>query len=83
MFETSMYSSNLCIMYLYELEICAWNLKHPFVSACFNWMIPNLYMGNGCLVTKHPFKKKRLFGVPGVYTYCISDVSQILTFGNP
>ena len=27
-----------------------WNPKR-----CFNWMIPNLYLGNGCF-TKHPFK---------------------------
>ena len=26
-----------------------------FINGCFNWMIPNLYIGNGCL-TKHPFK---------------------------
>ena len=32
-----------------------WNLKHPFVNVCFNWMIPNLYMKHGCF-TKHPFK---------------------------
>ena len=32
-----------------------WNLKHPFINGCFNWMIPNLYIGNGCF-TKHPFK---------------------------
>ena len=33
----------------------AWNLKQPFFSGCFNWMIPSLYLGNGCF-TKHPFK---------------------------
>ena len=32
----------------------AWNPKHPFINGCFNWMIPNLYIGNGCF-TKHPF----------------------------
>ena len=32
-----------------------WNLKHLFINGCFNWMIPNLYIGNGCF-TKHPFK---------------------------
>ena len=30
-----------------------WNPKHPFINGCFNWMIPNLYIGNGCF-TKHP-----------------------------
>ena len=34
---------------------CTWNLKHLFINDCFNWMIPNLYVGNGCF-TKHPFK---------------------------
>ena len=33
----------------------SWNLKHPFINGCFNWMIQNLYIGNGCF-TKHPFK---------------------------
>ena len=33
----------------------SWNLKHPFISGCFNWMIPILYIGNGCF-TKHPIK---------------------------
>ncbi len=31
-----------------------WNPKQPFINGCFNWMIPNLYIGNGCF-TKHPF----------------------------
>ena len=24
-----------------------WNPKQPFINGCFNWMIPNLYIGNG------------------------------------
>ena len=36
------------------LKICAWNSKQPVFYGCFNWMIQNLYMGNGCF-TKHPF----------------------------
>ena len=32
----------------------AWNPKQPFINGCFNWMIPNLYIENGCF-TKHPF----------------------------
>ena len=32
----------------------SWNPKQPFINGCFNWMIPNLYIGNGCF-TKHPF----------------------------
>ena len=32
------------------LDISTWNPKH----GCFNWMIPNLYIENGCF-TKHPF----------------------------
>ena len=34
--------------------IPSWNLKHPFINGCFNWMIPNLYIGN-CCFTKHLF----------------------------
>ncbi len=30
-----------------------WNSKQPFINGSFNWMIPNLYMENGCF-TKHP-----------------------------
>ncbi len=26
---------------------CTWNPKQPFINGCFNWMIPNLYIGNG------------------------------------
>ena len=35
--------------------ISTWNLKHLFINGCFNWMVPDLYLGNGCF-TKHPFK---------------------------
>ena len=35
--------------------ICTWYPKHPFINGSFNWMIPNLYMENGCF-TKHPLK---------------------------
>ena len=31
-----------------------WNPKQPFINGCFNGMIPNLYVENGCF-TKHPF----------------------------
>ena len=31
-----------------------WNPKQPFINGCFSWMIPNLYLENGCF-TKHPF----------------------------
>ena len=31
-----------------------WNPKQPFINGCFNCLIPNLYIGNGCF-TKHPF----------------------------
>ena len=31
-----------------------WNPKQQFINSCFNWMISNLYIGNGCF-TKHPF----------------------------
>ena len=34
--------------------IVSWNPKQPFINGCFNWMIPNLYIGNGCF-TKHLF----------------------------
>ena len=34
--------------------ITPWNPKQPFINGCFNGMIPNLYIENGCF-TKHPF----------------------------
>ena len=37
------------------LSKSTWNLNQPLFIGCFNWMIPNLYMKNGCC-TKHPFK---------------------------
>ena len=30
-----------------QLWVAAWNPKQPFINGCFNWMIPNLYIGNG------------------------------------
>ena len=34
-------------MYMYRMYTYTWNLKHPFINGCFNWMISNLDMGNG------------------------------------
>ena len=41
-------SHHYCPMYY------SWNPKQPFINGCFNWMIPNLYVENGCF-TKQPF----------------------------
>ena len=49
-------------------ELKSWNLKHPFINGCFNWMIQNLYIGNGCF-TKHPFKTGCL-GFQDDETFC-------------
>ena len=38
-------------------------VNEPVFYGCFNWMIPNLYIKNGCS-TKHPLKNGR-FSVPG------------------
>ena len=32
-----------------------WNSKQPVFYGCFNWMIPNHYIKNGCF-TKHPLQ---------------------------
>jgi len=37
-----------------QCVIRTWNPKQPFINGCFNGMIPNLYIKNGCF-TKHPF----------------------------
>ena len=47
-----------------------WNPKQPFMNGCFNWMIPNLYIENGCF-TKNPFIW--LFRVPGRGNPLLSD----------
>ena len=36
-------------------KLDTWNSKQPFFIGCFSWMIPNLYIKNGCF-TKHPLK---------------------------
>ena len=36
-------------------SVSTWNSKQPVLYGCFNWMIQNLYTGNGCF-TKHPLK---------------------------
>ena len=36
-------------------SVATWNPKHQFINGCFNLMIPNLYIGNGCF-NKHPKK---------------------------
>ena len=37
-----------------KLQGTTWNPKQPFINGCFNWMIPNLYIENGCF-TNHAF----------------------------
>ena len=50
-----MYVISTVDVYLYVyLYIYIWNPKQPFTNGCFNWMIPNLYIENGCFI-KHPF----------------------------
>ena len=50
-------------------SVTAWNPKQPYindVNGCFNWMISNLYIGNGWF-TISIHLKKGLFGVPFVH----------------
>ena len=39
---------------LYQVLKSTWNRKQPDFYGCFTWMIPNLYLGNGCF-NKHQF----------------------------
>ena len=50
------------------IYIYTWNPKQPFINGCFNWMIPNLYIGNGCF-TKHPFFNGWPWGSRYIYTH--------------
>ena len=59
--------------YIYPLLI-SWSLKHPWKNCCFHWMIPNLYIGNGCF-TKHPLK----IGCLGFQDLLYQLVSRICT----
>ena len=43
------------VCWVFSFNSIAWNPKQPDFYGCFNWMIQNLYLGNGCF-TKHPFK---------------------------
>ena len=44
-----------------------WNPKQPFINGCFNWIIPNLYIGNGW---KSPFPSMKINGWPwGSWVY--------------
>ena len=52
-----------------------WNLKHPFINGCFNWMIPNHYIKNACF-TKHPFKTGCLGFQVCIYIYIQSSPFQ-------
>ena len=45
---------NIWFLWVFHVIIPTWNPKQPFINGCFNWMIPNLYIENGCF-TKHPF----------------------------
>ena len=53
-----------------------WYPKHPLQNGCFCWMIPNVYLGNGCF-TKLPLKNW-LFDVPGMFFWeastCFSNL---------
>ena len=50
-----------------EEKTCHYYLEpqgQPFIKGCFNGMIPNLYIENGCC-TKHPFIKWLALGFQG------------------
>ena len=52
-----MKSSPVYTISVYEYIYIPGTPKKTVLYGCFNWMIQNLYMENGCL-TKHPLKKK-------------------------
>ena len=52
----------------------SWNSKRPVFHGCFNWMIPNLYIKNGCS-TKHPLKNGCL-----VYQVCNQSTWHLFHF---
>ena len=63
-------------MKLFMKQILTWNSKQPVFNGCFNWMIQNLYMGNGCL-TKHPLKTGCLeFQVQIISNVCVLGCSR-------
>ena len=62
--------------------ITSWNPKHLFMNGCFNWMIPNLYIGNGCF-TKHLFINGWPWGSRITCCFCcsLSIIHEIETSG--
>ena len=52
--------------------IITWNLKHPFISGCFNWMM-NQFIGNVCFTMSIHFQ----LAVSGT-RYCM-----FIPFSNP
>ena len=60
--------------------IPTWNPKQPFINGCFNWMIPNLYIGNGCF-TQHPFWTGCLGFQVCKSPVCYHDLSLLITTG--
>ena len=49
--------------------LLTWNSKQPVFNACFNWMIPNLYIGNGW---KSPF--------PSIYKWLALEFQVLIHF---
>ena len=55
--------------------------KQPHFNGCFNWMIPNLYLGNG----RFTISIHLLFRIPGIYwlvgleIFCFSQKVQVKT----
>ena len=66
---------------LFVIELMYTNIrkcKQQFSISCFNWMIPNLHMRNGCF-TKHPLEFGGCLGYQlaiyiYMYTYYISSI---------
>ena len=49
---------------LVEQRNSTWYPKQPFLNGCFNWMIPNLYLGDSRF-TSSIHLNSSLFRVPG------------------
>ena len=53
-----------------KLSLLPGTAKNPLSNGCFNWMIPNYYMKNGCFI-KHQFKKTGGLGYQAFFVFLV------------
>ena len=55
----------------YFKDRSSWQPKQPLFVSCFNWMVPNLYMENGCFydnLYSDVFQRLEALSVQGLHS---------------